>query len=54
MKLSAPKKIVWLISLVLAVLGVVFSFAGILTDYNFWIVVVAYVLLFLGTVLKGF
>jgi hypothetical protein len=54
MKLSAPKKLVWLISLVLAVLGVVFSLAGILQPYNFWIVVVAYVLLFLGTVLKGF
>jgi len=54
MKLSAPKKLVWFISVVLAVLGVVLSLLGVFSPYNFWIVVVAWVLLFLGTVLKGF
>jgi hypothetical protein len=54
MKLNAPTKIVWFISLILAVLGVVFSLAGILEAWNFWIVVVAWILMFLGTILKGF
>lgn len=54
MKLNAPTKLVWFISLVLAVLGVVFSLAGILEVWNFWIVVVAWILMFLGTILKGF
>lgn len=56
MKLNAPKKIVWYISIILAVLSVVSTFITIpfVTAYAFWVLVVAWVLLFLGTVLKGF
>jgi hypothetical protein len=56
MKLNAPKKIVWLISLILAVLGIVGHFVTIpvVTVYQFWFLAVAWLLLFLSTYLKGF
>lgn len=56
MKRSAPTYPVWLISLILAALGVIGSFIAIpfVSAYAFWLVVVGYVLLFLGTILKGF
>ena len=55
MKLNAPKKITWLISLIVGVLGVVAYLVTIpvLSVYAFWIVVVGFVLLILGTFLKG-
>ncbi len=55
MKLNAPKKITWLISLVIGVLGILAYFVTIpvLSVYAFWLVVVGFVLLALGTFLKG-
>ncbi|MBN2416221.1 hypothetical protein JXO52_10285 [bacterium] len=56
MKLNAPKKQVWWIALILAALGVVGRFVDIpvVTEYSFWFLLVGYILLFLGTFLKGF
>lgn len=56
MKLSAPKKIVWILSIVLVVLGIIGFFITIpfVTGYAFWFVAVGWFLLFLGTSLKGF
>lgn len=56
MKLSAPTRVVWWISLVLGVLGIlqylkVINFAF-LAPYAFWLVAIGLVLLLLGTALK--
>ncbi len=55
MKFSAPKAITWWLSLILGVLGVIGHLAnvGFLTTYAFWIVIVGFALLLLGTLLKG-
>jgi hypothetical protein len=55
-KLSAPTVPVFLISVVLALLALAGHFSNIqyVTTYQFWIAMVAYLLLFLGAVLKGF
>jgi hypothetical protein len=55
-KLSAPTVPVFLASVVLAVLALIGHFAKIpfITEYQFWVAIAAYVLLFLGAVLKGF
>lgn len=57
MRLTPPKKIVFWISVVLAVLGLVAFFVPALQFFagiHFWLVLVAYVLLVLGLILKGF
>ena len=56
MNLSAPKKEVWIIAVILGFLGIVGTFITIpvVSAYAFWFVVVGFVLLFLGTLLKGF
>lgn len=56
MRLNAPKKIVWLISLILAVISLIGYFVAIpVVSVNaFWIMGVAWLLLFLATFLKGF
>ena len=56
MQLNPPKKIVFYISAVVAVVGMLASFVNIpvLSDYAIWVVFLGYVLLFLGNVLKGF
>jgi len=55
MKLSAPKQIVWIISLVLGILGVLSLYVAIpvITPHAFWVMVVAWVILILATYLKG-
>jgi hypothetical protein len=55
MKLNAPKVITWWISVIIGVLGIVAFFVTIpvLSAYAFWVVVVGFVLLVLGTFLKG-
>ena len=55
MKLTPPKKIVWIISLILAVLSVVsyFIYIPFVSLYAFWVMGVAWLLLFLATYLKG-
>jgi hypothetical protein len=56
MRLTPPKKIVFWISLILAVVGLIAYFVTIpfLSGITFWLVLVAYVLLALGNAVKGF
>jgi len=55
MKLNAPTKNWWWISVILAVVGVIGYFVAIpfVSVYAFWLVTVGFVLLALSTVLKG-
>ncbi len=55
MKLSAPTQIVFLISVVLAILAVVATFVVIpvVSANAFWVAIVAYLVLVAGNVLKG-
>jgi hypothetical protein len=55
MRLNAPSKMIFWISLVLAALGVVSTFVPIpvVSAYAFWVVVVGYIVLAAGTVMKG-
>jgi len=55
MKLNAPTKNFWWISVVLAVLGVLGTIVAIpvVSAYAFWFVTVGFILLALSTVLKG-
>lgn len=56
MKLSAPKVFTFWIAVVLALLGliaVIFNVTA-LDPYAFWLVVVGFVVLALGNLLKGF
>jgi hypothetical protein len=55
MKLNAPTKNFWWISVILAVLAVVGQFVAIpfVSVYSFWVITVGFVLLALSTVLKG-
>jgi len=56
-KTQAPKSITWLISVILAALGILFYLGiikiPVLAPYDFWLVAVAFVLLALGNILKG-
>jgi len=56
MKLNAPKKNVWWLALILSVLGLLGHLVAIpvISGIAFWLVLAGYVLLFLGTFLKGF
>jgi heme/copper-type cytochrome/quinol oxidase subunit 1 len=55
MKISAPKKVVWWIALILAAAGIIFSFISVpfLSQISFWLVVASAVLLILATRIKG-
>lgn len=61
MKLSPPKKVIYIIALILAVLVLVAKFVPAFRDlipaavlkYDFWVMTAAYLLLFLGTTFKG-
>jgi polyferredoxin len=56
MRLNAPKKGVWFLSLILAILSIVAYFVVIpvVSGITFWVMVAAWLLLFLATYLKGF
>lgn len=60
MRLTPPKKIVFIISLILAIIGLVVQILGyfmvvpVLGPYTFWIMFISWLLLFLGVWLKGF
>ncbi|MCL2214767.1 MAG: hypothetical protein FWC06_06090 [Treponema sp.] len=59
MKLSAPKQIVFLISVILIIVGVVIQLTGIIPfavigGLGFWLVFAGGALLSLGVLLKGF
>lgn len=55
MNLSAPTQLVFVISLVLGIVGILGKLAIIpgLITYGFWMIVIAWLLLVLGSVLKG-
>jgi hypothetical protein len=55
MRLNAPKKITWWISTILAVLGVIGKLVTVpvLTAYAFPLVLIGFILLWLGTFVKG-
>lgn len=52
---SAPKQITWIVGLTLGVLGIIghYSQVEILTEHNYLLLLVGFVLLALGTSLKG-
>jgi hypothetical protein len=54
MKLSAPKIITWWIALIIGVVGILAYLVTIpvLSGFAFWLVVIAFVLLILATLLK--
>lgn len=56
MRLTPPTKAVFYLSVIFAAVGIVANLVTIpvLTGLAFWIVVVGYVLLFLGVAVKGF
>ncbi len=56
MTLNAPKQITWWIALIVELIGVLAYFVAIpvLTGIVFWILLIGFVILFLGTFLKGF
>ena len=58
MNLSAPKQTTWLIALIVGVVGIVVHIMGLTLiavpfGLGFWLVVVAFVLLLVATLLKG-
>ena len=55
MKLTPPTQTVFYISVVLAVLGLLGQYVNVpfVSDYNFYFVVVGYIVLFLGNTMKG-
>jgi Co/Zn/Cd efflux system component len=56
MRLNPPTKIVFYLSLVFAAVGLIANFVSIpvLSGIAFYLVLIGYVLLFLGNTLKGF
>ena len=55
MKPSAPKKIIWLIAIIVGILGIAGYFINIpvATEYSYWLVVAGFGLLAIGTTFKG-
>ena len=55
MRLNAPTQVVFIVSLILAVLALIGYFIAIpfLTAYAFWLAIVAYLVLAAGCVMKG-
>ncbi len=55
MKTNAPRSIVWWVSVVIGVLGIVGKFIAlpILTAYSWWLVAIGFIILALATVIKG-
>jgi hypothetical protein len=53
--LNAPSRAVFLVSLVLAILALLGALViiPVITQYAFWIAILAYVVLALGTIMKG-
>ena len=55
--MRAPKSSTWLISVILAVLGILLYLGiikiALLAPYDFWLVAVAFILLALGSIIKG-
>jgi hypothetical protein len=55
MNLSPPTTAVFIISLILAALAVIGKFVPIpfVTDYSFWVAIIAYVILAVGNLFRG-
>jgi hypothetical protein len=55
MALSAPTRPVWIVAIILGVLGLLGKFVAIpfVTAYAFWLLAVGFVVLAIGTALKG-
>jgi hypothetical protein len=55
MNLSPPTVLVFVISLILAVLAIIGNFVAIpfITQYDFWVAIVAYVILAIGVIFRG-
>ncbi len=55
MKLNAPKKNLFWVTVVLAVLALIGTFVSVplLSAWAFWLLLVAYVVLVIGNVMKG-
>lgn len=56
MSLSPPTTIVFVVSIILAILGIIGAFVPIpfITEHGFWVVVIAYVILACGNIFRGF
>jgi hypothetical protein len=55
MKLSAPTQIVWIISLVLGIVGLIGASVTIpfVSTYAFWLVLIGLVVMLVATMMKG-
>lgn len=55
MRLNAPKQIVWIVSVVLAVIGIIgkFTTVAFISANAFWLITVAFIILTASTLLKG-
>ena len=55
--MRAPKSTTWLISVIMAGIGILLHLGSIripsLAPYNFWLVAAAFILLALGSIIKG-
>jgi hypothetical protein len=56
MSLSPPTTVVFVVSIILAVLAIIGAFVPIpfITEHGFWVAVVAYVILACGNIFRGF
>jgi len=54
MKANAPKSMTLLVAIILAVLGVIGFFVPALAGASFWLLLVGFVVLLAGNLLKGF
>ena len=56
MNLSAPTNVVFVVSVILAVLAVIGTFTPLpfISDNAFWVAIAGYVVLALGNILRGF
>ncbi|MFN2396876.1 MAG: hypothetical protein ABR597_14445 [Bacteroidales bacterium] len=54
-KPSAPKTITWIIGIIAGVLGIIGHFANIdiLTEYNYALLLIGFIVLAIGTTFKG-
>ncbi|NPV56881.1 MAG: hypothetical protein HPY76_09480 [Anaerolineae bacterium] len=54
MRLTPPKAIVFWISVILGVVGIILNFVAPQAGYALWVVAVGWLLLVLGNAVKGF
>jgi hypothetical protein len=58
MRLTPPTNLTFVISVLLAALAIVGQFASMVSNYipisMFWVAIIAYIVLFLGNVVRGF